>query len=289
VHRAAYVFCVLEQFHQRLRRRDIFAVASTRWADPRASLLSGPAWEAARGPALNALGLPAEPGDLLAAHARSLDEAWRHTAARLGSAGEVTVDDEGRLHAASVDAIPDPPSLTALRQRCEAMLPRVDIGELVLEVMAWQPRFVEAFTAASSGETRLDDLHLSVAAALTAHALNVDYTPVVSPGVRALTRARISHVDQNYLRAENYAAANAPLIGATARVISSASESFGAIPTSGRHRARRGSVFKASSTVAYSAVVRVSTSASTRPPRSSWEITPIMDALTAPTADPRNY
>ena len=55
VDRAAYVFCVLEQFHQRLRGRDIYATASSRWTDPGARLLSGPAWDAARGPVLNAL------------------------------------------------------------------------------------------------------------------------------------------------------------------------------------------------------------------------------------------
>jgi len=36
--------------------------------------------------------------------------------------------------------------------------------------------------------------------------------------VAALTRHRISHVDQNYLRAETYAAANAPLIAAQADI-----------------------------------------------------------------------
>jgi hypothetical protein len=41
------VFWVLELFHQRLRRRDIFATASSRWADPRANLLSGSAWDIA--------------------------------------------------------------------------------------------------------------------------------------------------------------------------------------------------------------------------------------------------
>ena len=51
VDRAAYVFCVLEQLHQRLRGRDIYATASSRWTDPGARLLSGPAWDAARGPA----------------------------------------------------------------------------------------------------------------------------------------------------------------------------------------------------------------------------------------------
>ena len=59
---------------------------------------------------------------------------------------------------------------------------------------------------------------MSVAAALTAHALNVGFTPVITPGVAALTRHRISHVDQNYLRAETYTAANAPLITAQADI-----------------------------------------------------------------------
>lgn len=220
VDRNAYVFCVLEQFHQRLRRRDIFATASTRWADSRAQLLAGDAWEVARGPVLNALQLSAEPDALLDAYAEELDAAWQHTAGRLdgGDAdGEVRIDADGRLHAEKVKAIAEPPSLVDLRRRLEAMLPRVDVGELILEVMSWQPRFVQAFTAVSGGQTRLEDLHVTIAAALTAHALNVDFTPVIS-GMPALTRARISHVDQNYLRSENFAAANAALIEGQADV-----------------------------------------------------------------------
>ncbi len=61
VDRVAYVFCVLDQFHQRLRRRDIFAVASSRWADPRAQLLSGQVWESARESLMDSLQLPPIP------------------------------------------------------------------------------------------------------------------------------------------------------------------------------------------------------------------------------------
>ena len=218
VDRAGYVFCVLEQFHQRLRRRDIFAASSNRWGDPRAQLLSGTAWETAKGPALNALRLPAEPEGLLADHAAELNAALHHVAHTLVANPGLSIDAESRLHADKIDAIPDPPSLTDLRGRCEAMLPRVDIGEAILEVMTWVPGFVEAFTPASGGETRLEDLHVSIAAALTARALNIGYAPVISAGVTALTRSRISHVDQNYLRAENYARANGPLIGAQAGI-----------------------------------------------------------------------
>ncbi len=46
VDRAGYTFCVLSQFHTRLKRRDIFAAASSRWAGPRAKLLAGEQWEA---------------------------------------------------------------------------------------------------------------------------------------------------------------------------------------------------------------------------------------------------
>lgn len=62
-----YVFCVLTEFHRRLRRRDIYAEASSRWRDLRAHLLAGPAWESVRGPTPTALGLPKDPGrnDLL--------------------------------------------------------------------------------------------------------------------------------------------------------------------------------------------------------------------------------
>lgn len=150
--------------------------------------------------------------------ARDLDAALRHVAGRLIANTEVSIDEQGRLHAGKIDAVPDPPSLTDLRRRCEAMLPRVDIGEVVLEVMSWQPEFAAAFIPASGGQARLDDLGVSVAAALTAHALNVGFTPVITPGVAALTRHRISHVDQNYLRVETYAAANAPLITAQADI-----------------------------------------------------------------------
>lgn len=63
----------------------------------------------------------------------------------------------------------------------------------------------------------MTDLHITIAAALVAQAHNIGYTPVIADSP-ALTRSRISHVDQNYLRAENFAAANGPLILAQADI-----------------------------------------------------------------------
>jgi TnpA family transposase len=219
----AYVFCVLEQFHRHLRHREIYAEGSGRWRDPQAQLLEGPAWASVKDAVLTALGLPedrAATDAMLTGRARLLDEAYRDVAARLaeGANTDVTVGDDGRLHVAALKAIPEPPSLVDLRRRVRAMLPRVDLPELLLEVMGWVTGFMAAFTSLSGGRARLADLDVSVAACLTASALNIGYAPVAKQGVEALERARLSHVTQTYLRTETYSAANAPLIAKQAEI-----------------------------------------------------------------------
>jgi len=210
----AYAMCVLEQFHRLLRHREIYAPASTRWGDPRARLLDGPRWEQARPVVLAALRLPEDPAELLAGHATGLDTRYRELAAGFDGTGELTVDAGGRLHVQALDAVEEPASLLDLRARVASMLPQVDVGELILEVMGWHPGMLAAFTAASGGEPRMADLPVVIAAALTAHALNIGYSPIVAAG--QLSRARLSHVDTAYLRSETYAAANTPLIEAQA-------------------------------------------------------------------------
>ncbi|MFZ0158947.1 MAG: DUF4158 domain-containing protein [Kineosporiaceae bacterium] len=166
VNRHAYTFCVLEQFWRHLKRREIYAEASTRWRNPQAQLLEGAAWEAIRSDVLTALGLPGDPDGLLAEHARTLDGAYREVGGRLVVNTEVRVDDAGKIHLTGVKAVEEPPSLVDLRNRTTAMLPRVDLPEVILEVMAWVPELAEAFTAVSTGRSRLEDLPTSIAACL---------------------------------------------------------------------------------------------------------------------------
>ncbi|MEV7626438.1 Tn3 family transposase [Actinoplanes sp. NPDC089786] len=218
VDRNAYVFCVLELFHTGLKRRDIFARVSDRFADPRARLLADDAWDAVKGPVLSALLLPEDPEQLLEAHAVELDDAWRATVAGLDGNESLTVDADGRLHLGKDAALEDPPSLTDLRKRLEDMIPRADLSELILEVMSWHPGLAAAFTSVTGGRARLADLNVSVAALLTAHSLNVGLSPVIDEAIPALTRGRLAHVDQHYLRPDTYAAANAVLIDAQADI-----------------------------------------------------------------------
>jgi TnpA family transposase len=203
---------VLEQFWRGLKRRDIYAEASTRWRNPQARLLEGDAWTAVSGDVLTTLALPADPDALLAGHAQALDAAYREVGGRLAVNTEVSIDDAGKIHLTGVKAIEEPPSLVDLRARTTAMLPRVELPEVILEVMSWAPELAASFTAVSGGRSRLEDLPTSVAACLAAHAMNIGGRPIAKKGVPALERARLSHIFQNYVRPETLAAANAPLV-----------------------------------------------------------------------------
>ena len=65
------------------RLRGDLPAPKERWADPRAKLLSGEAWEAARPGVRRALGLPEDPDGCLAKLRQRLDEAYLRTAENL--------------------------------------------------------------------------------------------------------------------------------------------------------------------------------------------------------------
>ena len=130
--------------HRALGRRDVHARPSHRWADPRALLLDGDRWAAVGEDVLAGLSLTDPAPAQLARQLVTLDAAWKQTAARLGEAGEdararVVAGPNGRarLVVDHLDALGEPDSLVWLRAGAEAMLPRVDLPELLLEVHAW--------------------------------------------------------------------------------------------------------------------------------------------------------
>ena len=93
----------------------------------------------------------------------------------------------------------------------------MDLPEVLLEVDAWTgylSEFTHMAMADGQSGSRMADLTTSMAAVLVAEGCNLGFASVVKPGHPALTRARLSHVRQNYLRADTLAAANARLITA---------------------------------------------------------------------------
>ena len=220
VDRKAYTFALLEQVQAALKRRDLFVAPSEKWADPRAKLLQGAAWEAARPQVCHGLGHTTDATAELDTLARQLDESYRRTVANLASNPFVRVEREkGRdtLTISPLEKLEEPTSLRRLRDAVQARLPRVDLSDVILEVQTWTG-FAGAFTHISEGNARVDDLTMSLCAVLLAEACNIGLEPLIRPDIPALTRSRLEWVQQNYIRAETIAQANVVLVDAQARV-----------------------------------------------------------------------
>lgn len=216
----AYTFCVLEELHTALRRRDVFVAPSWRYADPRAGLLDGTEWETTRPIICRTLGLSANPEPTLAALASDLDRTYRAVAARLPDNPAVRFEKTGDKHdlvLSPLDKLDEPASLVALREKVTGMLPRVDLPELILEIAA-RTGFTDAFTHISERTARAADIHVSLCAVLMAEACNTGLEPLIRSDVPALKRDRLSWVDQNYIRDDTLTDANATLVASQSRL-----------------------------------------------------------------------
>jgi TnpA family transposase len=214
VDRRAYTLCAMERLQDSLRRRDVFVARSERWGDPRLKLLHGEQWETIRPQVCRALGRHERFEPELQTLTQQLDAAYQNTAANFPTNAAVRVEQvKGRdtLTLTGLDKLDEPPSLLALRDQVHARLPRIDLPELLLEIQA-RTGFAHAFTHISEGEARVSDLPISLCAVLLAEACNIGLEPVVHSNMLALTRGRLSWVQQNYIRAETLTRSNARLV-----------------------------------------------------------------------------
>ena len=214
--RLGYRLCLLEAMRTAIRRRDVFAAPSLRYADPRKGLLEGAAWEAARPAICRTMGLSIDAGAEVARLSERLNAAYRATAANLPDNASVQVDG-GTLVLSALDKVEEPASLVLLREAVQARMPRVDLPELLLEIHA-RTRFAHGFTHASEGGARAGDVAVSVCAVLLAEACNTGFEPLIRLDNPALRRARLGWVRQNYVRAETLTRANAALVAAQNRI-----------------------------------------------------------------------
>ena len=216
VDRHAWTLCLVDRLRGALRRRDVFATPSLRFADPRIGLLDGAAWEAARPTVCRTLGKSQNAAEEIGRLSERLDQTFRSVVAKLPKNASVRLEQNGAdedLVLTGLDRLEEPASLIALRTAVMARLPRVDLPELLLEIDA-RTGFASAFTHASEAEARARDLATTLCAVLLAEACNTGLEPLVRPDMPSLRRSRLSWVRQNYLRAETLTRANARLVAA---------------------------------------------------------------------------
>ncbi len=221
IDRRAYTFCVLEQLLQGLRRRDLFVTPSERWSNPRAKLLQGQAWESARASVCRTLNLNPQPEPEILTLSQQLDQAYSRTAENLPHNSEVRieVDKKGKetLTISNLDKLEEPESYLKLKEKLESLLPHVELPEVLLEINA-KTGFMEEFTHLNESFARVSDLSISICAVLIAQGCNIGFSPLVSKGNPALTRGRLSWVEQNYFRPETIIKANARLVDAQGKI-----------------------------------------------------------------------
>ena len=143
----AYTFCALDRFRAALRRRELFVTPSVRYADPRRGLLEGAAWASARPLVCRALGQPGTAEEAITTLRQQLDQTYRTVAAHLPHNPAVRIETrrgKERLVLSPLEKLEEPPSLVALRAAVAARLPRVDLPELLLEIIA-RTGFATAF------------------------------------------------------------------------------------------------------------------------------------------------
>ncbi len=111
----------------------------------------------------------------------------------------------------NLDKIDEPQSLFTLRDQVTALLPCIDLTELLLEIHA-HTGFADEFTHVSESNARVSNLSISLCAVLLAEACNIGLEPLIQPTVPALTRHRLNWVRQHYFRAETLVTANTRLV-----------------------------------------------------------------------------
>ena len=219
--RRAYTFCVLGQLLEGLRRRDLFVSKGERWSNPRAKLLTGDAWESARTSVCRTLELNPKPEPELKVLQEQLNQAYTKTADNLPQNSEVRieVDKKGKesLTISNLDKLDEPESYLKLKDKVESLLPQVDLPEVLLEINA-KTGFMTEFTHLNESFAKVKNLSTSICAVLIAQACNIGLSPLVRKRIPALTRGRLSWVEQNYFRPDTVTKANARLVDAQTKI-----------------------------------------------------------------------
>jgi hypothetical protein len=220
IDRRFYTFCTLVRLQDSLKRRDIFIVPSERWASPHTKLLQSTEWEKQRLQVCRTLGHPTSGESALRNLSLKLDQAYQRTDANLPKNSAISIErvnTKDRLILSKLDKLDESDSLKSLRQQVSKLLPNIDLPEAILEIQA-QTGFANEFTHISQANARVEDLELSICAVLIAEACNIGLTPLVREDIPALTRNRLSWVQQNYIRIETITKANAVLVDEQSRI-----------------------------------------------------------------------
>ena len=216
----AYTVCVVKMMTSALKRRDIYAVSSERWGDPRLKLLSGDKWSVLKPNICRSLNLSDNPLTEITQLEQELNDNYKMFINGLADNNTVRIGEKNnkpKLIVSPVEKLDEPESLVVLKEKVASLMPLIDLPEILLEIQNITG-FTDCFTHVSEEESRAEDLNISVCAVLMADACNIGYEPLINKDVPALTASRLKWVKQNYYRTETILESNAKLVNTHSRV-----------------------------------------------------------------------
>jgi TnpA family transposase len=211
-YRHYWELCVLLGLRDGLRCGDVHVSGSRRFADPASFLLTAAEWEPQRTEYCHLVDRPASFGDALAVaddqlHTHLID--LERLLAAGGGTGEVRLGDDGELIIPRLDADIVPAEANDLRAELSAMIPRLPIASLLVE-MDQHTGFLEHLTHAGGKVLRSPELKRNLILVLLAEAMNMGLTAMAEAS--GVPYDVLAWTAEWYLRPETLEPANAAIV-----------------------------------------------------------------------------
>lgn len=208
VNLSAYALCVVKTFHRHLCKREIFVQGCSRWGDLLARLLSGEVWAQERPSLLTSLDLSEDPSAYLDRAATSLHAGLVRVASRMPEGAHIALGN-GDL------ALPKgrPPRSSSLSRQVAKMLPKVELPQVVLDVLI-RTGAIAAFTTRNGNPSPYPEFELSVAAVMVAYGCNIGLEAVANEEKDALKLDRLTSISREYFRPDVIEACTILMLGA---------------------------------------------------------------------------
>ncbi|MGH3609362.1 MAG: Tn3 family transposase, partial [Pseudonocardiaceae bacterium] len=234
-YRHYWELCVLLSLRDGLRCGDVFVPGSRRYADPTASLLTPEQWQPRRAEYCQLVNKPPEAATAIAAGTAELHTALADLDAQLatGQPGKIRLNDDGELIIPPLTAEDVPTEAEALRDELAAMLPRVPLASVLVEIDA-RTGFTDHLVHAGGKVSRSPELKRNLLYVIIAEATNMDLVEMAASA--GISYDVLAWTAEWYFREETLEPANAAMVSYHHRLPMAAAFGTGTLASSDGQR-----------------------------------------------------